>query len=192
MPCLALCQLKGEHLHCQLAEAVRVVAAEALFLHISKQSVGTAAAAAVMSHSTIPEQVTAESAWTRASKGSTCWRLSKSMRLPALMELALTTRSFTLPKSRAVSRKGATTFTAQVSSKPSSDFCIRSANTPAHTSAQGPWQVACALHSKLLACVVEQDVYPRIVPLQAAGQAAYLRDAAQVRAACVHLSAASR
>ena len=76
----------------------------------------------------------------------TCCRLPQSMELPAEMELVFTMRFFTLSNKRAVSRKGATTFTAHVSSNPSSDFCMRSANTPA------PGAKALALLTAVIGC----------------------------------------
>lgn len=53
----------------------------------------------------------------------TCCRLLKSSEEPAEIELTFTMRLEILSSRSEVSRKGAITFTAQVSSYPSSDFC---------------------------------------------------------------------
>ena len=61
----------------------------------------------------------------------TWFRLSKSMRLPAEIELTFTMRSLTECSSRLVSTYGASTLTCHVSSYPSSVVTILSASTPA-------------------------------------------------------------
>lgn len=133
----------------------------------------------------------------------TACKLSKSILLPADMELTLTMRSLTLLYSKAVSKKGASTFTAHVSSKPSSVSCFFCAKTPAlqqpKKSSQKTWctsykasQCSSPLERHMNACsLVDEHVYVGVLLLDILCQLACLSQGRQIRTKGFNFVAAS-